>query len=65
MGYDRYPELLIDEKRRFLDEMLARGVRLYFTHDPDCALARVVRDDAGRYATADELPELRGLPLAA
>lgn len=65
MGYDRFPELLIDEKRRFLDEMLARGVRLYFTHDPGCALARVTRDDAGRYATADELPELRGLPLAA
>jgi glyoxylase-like metal-dependent hydrolase (beta-lactamase superfamily II) len=65
MGYDRYPELLIDEKRRFLGEMLARGVRLYFTHDPDCAMARVTRDDGGRFATADEHAELRGLPLAA
>jgi glyoxylase-like metal-dependent hydrolase (beta-lactamase superfamily II) len=33
MGYDRYPEMLIDEKRAFLDDMRARGVRLYFTHD--------------------------------
>ena len=65
MGYDRYPELLIDEKRRFLDEMLARGIRLYFTHDPGCAMARVTRDDGGRFATADEHAELRGLPLAA
>ncbi len=65
MGYDRYPELLIDEKRRFLDEMLARGVRLYFTHDPGCAMARVTRDDNGRFATRDEQAELRGLPLAA
>ncbi len=65
MGYDRYPELLIDEKRRFLDDKLARGVRLFFTHDHDCALAAPVRDAKGRYGTRDELPELRGLPLAA
>lgn len=65
MGYDRNPELLIDEKRAFLDEMLARGVRLYFTHDHGCAMANVVRDDRGRYATAAELPELAGLLLAA
>ena len=28
MGYDRYPELLIDEKRRFLEDKIARRVRL-------------------------------------
>jgi hypothetical protein len=65
MGYDRSPELLIDEKRGFLDDMLARGVRLYFTHDHGCAMARVVRDAAGRYGCADERAELRGEPLAA
>ncbi len=58
MGYDRYPELLIDEKRSFLDDKLARGVRLFFTHDVGCAAARVVRDDKGRYSTADERAEL-------
>jgi glyoxylase-like metal-dependent hydrolase (beta-lactamase superfamily II) len=39
MGYDRYPERLIDEKRRFLEDKIARGVRLFFTHDLECALA--------------------------
>lgn len=58
MGYDRYPELLIDEKRAFLDDKLARGVRLFFTHDVGCASARVVRDDKGRYSTAEERAEL-------
>ena len=58
MGYDRYPELLIDEKRGFLEDKLARGVRLFFTHDPICAMARVTRDDKGKYATADEVQEL-------
>jgi glyoxylase-like metal-dependent hydrolase (beta-lactamase superfamily II) len=64
MGYDRYPELLIEEKHRFLDDKLARGVRLYFTHDPDCALARVVRDERGRYGTDHEVAELHARPLA-
>lgn len=61
MGYDRYPELLIDEKRAFLDDKLARGVRLFFTHDAGCADARVTRDDKGRYATADEREFLVGV----
>ena len=63
MGYDRAAELLIDEKRAFLEDKLARDVRLFFTHDPACALARVTRDDNGRYGTADELPELAGMTV--
>ena len=58
MGYDRYPELLIDEKRRFLEDKLARGVRLFFTHDAQCALAQVSRDDKGRFGTAGEVAQL-------
>lgn len=65
MGYDRFPELLIDEKRAFLDDKIARGVRLFFTHDTGCAMAGVVRDAAGRYATTDEVAELAGVALAA
>lgn len=61
MGYDRAPELLIDEKRVFLEDKLARGVRLFFTHDVNCALARVTRDDKGRFGTADEMPALAGM----
>ena len=61
MGYDRAPEMLIDEKRAFLEDKLARGVRLFFTHDVQCALARVTRDEKGKFGTADELPELAGL----
>lgn len=65
MGYDRYPELLIEEKRDFLADMLARDVRLFFTHDSDCALARVTRDDKGRYGTSDEVAALQAFSLAA
>ena len=65
MGYDRNAELLIDEKRDFLDDMRARNVHLFFTHDPACALAQVTRDDRGRFGTAHEVAELRSRPLAA
>ena len=65
MGYDRNAELLIDEKRAFLEDKLARDVRLFFTHDPGCALARVTRDGNGRFGTEHEHPELHARPLAA
>ncbi len=65
MGYDRNPELLIDEKREFLEDKLARNVHLFFTHDPGCALAQVVRDDKGRFATAHEVSALQARSLAA
>ena len=65
MGYDRNAELLIDEKRAFLEDKLARDVRLFFTHDPGCALAQVTRDEKGRYGTTHEHAELHARALAA
>ncbi|MEI7035914.1 MBL fold metallo-hydrolase [Fulvimonas yonginensis] len=64
MGYDRAPELLIDEKRAFLEDKLARGVRLFFTHDHACALAELTRDERGRYGTRNEQASLRGERVA-
>lgn len=49
MGYDRFPEALIDEKEGLLDALYDRGGRLIFTHDPQVAIARIDRDDKGRY----------------
>jgi len=54
MGYDRCPEQLINEKQRFLDDKIARGVDLFFMHDPDCAVARPVREADGRYGVEAE-----------
>jgi glyoxylase-like metal-dependent hydrolase (beta-lactamase superfamily II) len=65
MGYDRNAELLIDEKREFLEDKLARNVHLFFTHDPGCALAQVARDDKGRFTTTHEVAELHARALAA
>jgi glyoxylase-like metal-dependent hydrolase (beta-lactamase superfamily II) len=55
MGYDRFPEKLIDEKEALLTDLVARGGRLFFTHDPEVALARVARDPKGRFVAVDEV----------
>ncbi len=49
MGYDRFPETLIEEKEALLNDMVARNGRLVFTHDRDIAVAYVERDEKGRY----------------
>lgn len=48
MGYDRHPELLIDEKLSFYAE-LGWGSWLLFTHEPRFAAGRLARDDKGKY----------------
>jgi glyoxylase-like metal-dependent hydrolase (beta-lactamase superfamily II) len=63
MGYDRFPELLIDEKRAFLDRCREDGTHLLFTHDPRCASARVTVDEKGRYKAVDQRETLDGLRL--
>jgi glyoxylase-like metal-dependent hydrolase (beta-lactamase superfamily II) len=61
MGYDRYPELLVDEKAALLGDLVQRGGRLFFTHDPVVALGTLARDARGRFHTVDEHRELREL----
>jgi len=61
MGYDRFPELLIDEKATLLADLLSRNGRLFFTHDPVVAMARVTRDGKGRFGTTEELTSVKDL----
>ncbi len=52
MGYDRYAERLIDEKREILREYCDSTLEsvLFFTHDPDLSMARVVRNEKGQFS---------------
>ena len=65
MGYDRNAELLIDEKKAFLEDKLAREVALFFTHDAAVAMAQVTRDDKGRFGSTGAQARLCGLELGA
>lgn len=61
MGYDRFPELLIDEKTALLTDLVARNGRLFFTHDAEVALARVIRNEKGRFAVGEQWVAPQGL----
>lgn len=63
MGYDRFPEMLIDEKKEFLQDKLQRQVKLFFTHDVDCAMADVKCDEKGRFSTTGEHQSLTAFEL--
>ena len=52
MGYDRFPEQLIDEKQTLLEGLLTRGGRIFFTHDPDMPCGKVHRNEKGRYSVS-------------
>ena len=41
MGYDRYPELLIDEKNALLTSLAKENAWLFYVHDPDFAVSKV------------------------
>ncbi|MCA9715073.1 MAG: MBL fold metallo-hydrolase [Myxococcales bacterium] len=58
MGYDRYPERLIDEKRVMLERVLAEDGWCFFTHDADVAACRLERDARGRFSPRETLAEL-------
>ncbi len=48
MGYDRFPELLIEEKTRLLTRIVAGSEWVFYTHDRGAAASRVVEKD-GRF----------------
>lgn len=53
MGYDRFPELLIDEKTALLGEIAQRGSHLFYTHDTQVAMSRLARNPEGRMIPVD------------
>lgn len=49
MGYDRFPELVIDEKKNFLEELIKKNGKLFFTHDTKHAFGKIKRDEKGKF----------------
>jgi glyoxylase-like metal-dependent hydrolase (beta-lactamase superfamily II) len=60
MGYDRFPERLIEEKLALFERAVPERWLLFFTHDTRVAAAEVRIDDEGKYQTHRTHAELRG-----
>jgi len=54
MGYDRSPELLIDEKQKLLEFAIDNNARLFYTHDPRVDMSYVTRDEKGKFTASGE-----------
>lgn len=52
MGYDRYPELLIDEKCELLEYAVQTNSKLFYTHDPIVAMSSV-KNDKGKWIATE------------
>lgn len=44
MGYDRFPERLIEEKKELLTHVAEENSWLFFTHDPQIAISKILYD---------------------
>lgn len=60
MGYDRFPERLIDEKLAYLGGLADERGHLFFTHDPNTACARIRRTAKGSFEAFDLKNSLQG-----
>jgi glyoxylase-like metal-dependent hydrolase (beta-lactamase superfamily II) len=49
MGYDRYPELLIDEKAKLYETAVPENWWVFYTHDPNQVASKIRQDEKGRF----------------
>lgn len=58
MGYDRFPELLIDEKAALMERALQENWLMFFTHDPQYSASNCKKDEKGRVVAEAPRTEL-------
>jgi glyoxylase-like metal-dependent hydrolase (beta-lactamase superfamily II) len=57
MGYDRFAEQVIDEKKSFYDDYAGDTHWFFYTHDHEVAMSHIKKDETGRYTAAKAIPE--------
>lgn len=63
MGYDRFPEMLIDEKAELYKRAVSEDWLLFFTHDPEAAGSHVKPNASGKFEPVQVVKEMNRLPL--
>lgn len=61
MGYDRFPEQLIDEKEALYHDVIAQGWHLFLTHDPKVSLVSIQRDAKGKMGVKESWEDVTSL----
>jgi hypothetical protein len=47
MGYDRYPEKLIEEKQALYKDFSDKNLQIFFTHDSQWSLGKLEQNEKG------------------
>lgn len=63
MGYDRYPEKLIDEKRQLYEEIKTHSAWVFFTHDHEVSCAQIQKSESGKFIPVHEQVTLEAFEL--
>lgn len=63
MGYDRYPEKLIDEKSEILKRAVTEDWILFYTHDPSAAGSHVQQSPSGKFEAVNVQGSFQRLDL--
>jgi hypothetical protein len=63
MGYDRFAEMVIDEKADLYSVAVPEAWNIFLTHDSQVASCRVIRDAKGRFIPDGEEVDLNRRPL--
>ncbi len=53
MGYDRFPEKIVDEKKNIFESLVKRDGYLFFTHDPEVAFGKLEKDEKGKFLVVE------------
>jgi hypothetical protein len=63
MGYDRYPEKLIDEKKELYSTIDPKNTLFFFTHDPTYAAANIQKNEKGKWQAIHPKTQLNAYEL--
>ncbi|MBL6989594.1 MAG: MBL fold metallo-hydrolase [Bacteriovoracaceae bacterium] len=63
MGYDRYPEKTIDEKKAIFELALQQNWLLFFTHDPKVSACFLTKSDLGAFSAHSTMDKLSSYML--
>jgi len=63
MGYDRFPEMLIDEKLALFDQLDIEKSYLFFTHDINYCCSQIEKNEKGKWQAKNPKQKLQGFEL--
>jgi len=59
MGYDRFPELLVDEKKHVFHRICSENAWIFYPHDINCAASKIIFDESlKRFKPCDPVKDL-------